>query len=81
MNQEKKGKTSPLGDMVHSYRKAAPYINATYVLIAAIAFFGVIGWWLDGKFLTKPLFFIVGLFIGLATGFYQFFKLLKKLEE
>jgi F0F1-type ATP synthase assembly protein I len=70
-----------LGDLVRAYRKAAPYINSTYALIASIAFFGVIGWWFDGKFLTKPLFFIIGLFTGLFTGFYQFYKLLKKLEE
>jgi F0F1-type ATP synthase assembly protein I len=80
MSQEKRGKPSAFGDLANSYRKAAPYINATYVLIAAIAFFGVIGWWLDTKFITKPLFFIIGLLGGLATGFYQFFKLLKKLE-
>jgi F0F1-type ATP synthase assembly protein I len=43
--------------------------------------FAGVGWLLDGQFSTTPFLFICGLFIGLGLGFYQFFKILKKLEE
>ena len=72
---------SGLSDVTRSMRKAAPYINSTYTLIAALALFGYLGWLLDRELVTAPLFFIVGLFLGLTVGFYNFYKLLKKLDE
>jgi len=70
-----------LSDLAKAFRKAAPYINSTYVLIAAVALFGLLGWWLDSYTETKPLFFILGLFAGLFTGFYNFYKVIKQLNN
>lgn len=36
------------------------------------------GKWLDAKFGTLPLFLILGLLFGLATGIYSMLKLIKK---
>jgi len=32
------------------------------------------GWWLDGKVGTKPLFTILGAFVGGAAGFYSLYR-------
>ena len=44
-------------------------IDFGYTLLAAVGLFGGIGWWLDGKAGTKPLFLIGGIFLGLAVAF------------
>lgn len=81
MNSTDKQDPGGWNDMVGALRKAAPYINITYVLISAIVLFGVIGWWLDKVWSTQPLFFIIGLFLGLGVGFYSFFKTMQKLDK
>ena len=70
-----------LSDLAKAFRKAAPYINSTYVLIAAVALFGLLGYWLDSYTGTVPLFFIIGLFLGLITGFYNFYKVIQQLNR
>ena len=34
-----------------------------------------VGWWLDGKFGTRPIFTLIGLFLGLASAGYNLYKL------
>lgn len=34
-----------------------------------------VGWWLDGKLGTKPIFTIIGLFLGLASAGYNLYRL------
>ncbi len=70
-----------LGNLTDAYRKAAPYINSTYVLMASVGLFGLLGWWLDSYTETEPLFFILGLFAGLITGFYNFYKVIQNLNK
>ena len=64
-----------------AYRKAAPYLNLVYVLIASIFMLGALGWYSDRFFQTKPIFTVLGIFVGLGIGFYSFFKSLKQLEK
>jgi F0F1-type ATP synthase assembly protein I len=52
-----------------------------YVLIGSVALFGWLGWLGDQKWDTTPLLFILGMFGGLASGFYNFYKILKNLEK
>ncbi len=33
------------------------------------------GWWLDGKLGTKPIFTLIGLFLGLASAIYNLYRL------
>lgn len=37
-------------------------------------FFLLVGWWVDGKVGTTPLFVIVGAFVGGAAGFYSLYR-------
>ncbi len=83
LSDEAKSKTkkSPIADVSRSYRKAAPYINSVYVLFAATVVVGLIGWYIDKLFLSKPIFTILGLFLGMGVGFYSFFKGLAELDK
>ena len=37
------------------------------------------GIWLDGKWHTKPIFTLIGLFLGIVVAFYSTYKLVKPL--
>ena len=49
-------------------------------LISSIIVGAFIGYGLDKIFLTKPVFFIIFLVLGIITGFYSMFKTVKKLN-
>ena len=49
-------------------------------LISSIVVGVLIGLGLDKIFLTKPIFFIIFLVLGIITGFYSLFKTMKKLK-
>ncbi len=40
----------------------------------AIALFAVAGNWLDGRLGTKPLFVLLGVFLGFGAGFYSMYS-------
>ena len=81
MKSEKSDDSSQLRGAASSLKKAAPYINISYVLIASMAMFGALGWWLDDQFLTKPLLTVSGILGGLFLGFYHLYKVISKLEK
>ena len=78
-NQDKK--RSQLSNLSVAYRKAVPYLNLAYVLIASILMMSAIGWFGDKYFQTKPVLTIIGIFSGLGLGFYNFFKSIERLEK
>ena len=69
------------GDFGKAFRKAAPYINASYTMIGSLILFGLLGWWLDSKWDTKPVMFLILLLLGLVAGFYQFYKVIINLDK
>jgi F0F1-type ATP synthase assembly protein I len=81
MNSVKPNNSTQLRGAASSFQKAAPYINISYVLIASMAILGVLGWWLDRQFLTRPLLTVFGILGGLFLGFYNLYKVIKKLEK
>ena len=65
----------------YAFKKAAPYLNISYALLGGMAFFGFIGHWLDKKFATEPYLLLVGIFIGLALGYYNMIKVIQGLDK
>jgi F0F1-type ATP synthase assembly protein I len=81
MKSAKSDDSSQLGGVAGSFQKAAPYINISYVLLASIAMLGVLGWWLDSQFMTKPLLTVLGILLGLFLGLYNLFKVVSKMDK
>jgi ATP synthase protein I len=64
-----------------SYRKAGPYIDASWQLAGAVGLGTLGGWWLDKKLGTSPWLLVVGALFGIGLGFYLFFKILMNLNK
>lgn len=64
-----------------AYRKAGPYIDASWQLAGAVAGGSLLGWWLDGKLHTSPWLVVAGSLFGIGAGFYLFFKVLMALGK
>jgi ATP synthase protein I len=64
-----------------SYRKAGPYIDASWQLAGAVGLGTLAGWWLDKKLGTTPWLLVVGALFGIGLGFYLFFKILMSLNK
>ena len=52
------------------------YLGIFMGVAICIGYFG--GRWLDGRFGTKPWLSLVGLFIGIASGFRELYRLAKQ---
>ena len=79
--QDQDNQESQLSNLSSGYKKAAPYLNLAYVLIASILMMCALGWFADKYFQTKPILTIIGIFSGLGIGFYNFFKSIERLEK
>ena len=61
-------------DAAESYRRAAPYLDASWQLAGSVALWTLGGWFADKKLHTTPWLLLSGAVIGTALGFYLFFK-------
>jgi F0F1-type ATP synthase assembly protein I len=59
----------------------AAYAGLGFQFVIAILLFLYVGQWVDRKLGTRPLFLIVGVFLGAATGFYSMLQRLKADEK
>ena len=59
-------------------RDSGPVAAASYGLIGAVILFILLGYFLDTWLGTEPWFMIVGLLIGLGSGFYELSKIIWK---
>ncbi len=57
-------------------RDSGPVAAASYGLIGAVILFILLGYFLDRWLDTAPWLMIVGLFIGLGSGFYELSKIM-----
>lgn len=70
------------GDSIASaYRKAGPYIDASWQLAGSVGLGALGGWWLDRRLGTSPWLLVGGALFGIGTGFYLFFKILMNLNR
>lgn len=67
--------------IANSYRKAGPYIDASWQLAGSVGLGTLLGWWLDKKFGTGPWLLVGGALFGIGVGFYLFFKILMNLSK
>jgi F0F1-type ATP synthase assembly protein I len=52
-------------------RQAAPILAASWTMIAAVALGAVGGYWLDGRWGTRPWIAVTGTVLGTAVGMYE----------
>ena len=64
-----------------AYRSVGPYLTLGIQLIVTILLCVSAGHWADGKFDTSPLWTLIGGLIGIAAGFYHFFKAVLKMDR
>jgi F0F1-type ATP synthase assembly protein I len=55
-------------------KESGPAASASYTLLASVLIFTLLGWYIDSLRGTKPLGILVGLGIGLISGFYHLAK-------
>jgi F0F1-type ATP synthase assembly protein I len=61
-------------NVAESYRRAGPYLDASWQLAGSVALWTLIGWFADGKLHTTPWLLVSGAVLGTGLGFYLFFK-------
>ena len=62
------------GDWTRALREAGPYLSIGTSLAATVLLGVGAGYWLDRRFGTTPVFFLIGSALGLFAALYQFFK-------
>ena len=78
MKNHNTDKPSSLGQ---AYRSVGPYLTLGIQLIVTILLCIFAGHWADGKFDTSPLLTLIGGLLGIAAGFYHFFKVVLKMDR
>ncbi len=64
-----------LSSLAEGYRKASPFIAASTSLVAAVAVFMGLGYWLDAKLENEvPWLTMLGALLGMTGGFISFFR-------
>ena len=76
-NLDKPGKS----DGGISWRQAMGTVGLALAIPWMIGVPALVGWWLDKKFATAPLWFIVGLVLGLVTTALDIYQLLKRFGQ
>jgi F0F1-type ATP synthase assembly protein I len=77
-----KNKREGSGEQIgESYRKAGPWLDASWQLSGSIAFWTFLGWFLDGKLGTRPWLLVSGAVLGISLGFYLFFRAIVELGK
>ena len=59
-------------------KKAAPIMAAAHSLFFYVITLSTLGYYVDKKFKTFPILFIILLFVGLFVGFFQLYTIGKK---
>ena len=52
-------------------QKAGPAASASYTLLASVLILTFLGWYIDRSIDTSPIGLLIGLCLGLLTGFYH----------
>ncbi len=63
------------------YQKTLSLLNIGTELTIPIVVFALIGYWVDTEYKSQPTWMIIGLFVGLLVGVYNFWKIIRKLNQ
>jgi ATP synthase protein I len=74
-------KKDPILKISNSFKDVGPYLGLGTQLAATIILMFFLGWWLDTKFETTPIFIITFSFLGGFAGIYNFIKTVLELNE
>jgi len=80
-NKKPQNQVSPqktIESLTEAYRKMGPYLNIGYFFVASVSLMTFLGWYLDKKWDTRPWLTVVGAILGIAAGFYNFFKVVSR---
>ena len=77
MNKHNADKQSGIG---HAYRSVGAYLALGIQLVATILLCVFAGHWADGKFDSAPVLTLIGGLLGIAAGFYHFFRAVLKMD-
>ena len=75
-DEEQKPEDGAGAGVAAAYRKAGPYLQASWSLVGSVGLWTAAGLWLDGKLHTRPWLLVSGALLGIGLGFYLFFKIL-----
>lgn len=64
-----------------SWRTATATVGLALAIPSMLFVPALVGWWLDRKYATSPLWLIVGLIIGLIGTAFDVYRLLKRLGQ
>lgn len=59
----------------------APFLTLGIEMMLYIVIFTFIGYWIDNKIDSSPIFTIILAFLGIFAGFYKFFKSVLKFNN
>jgi F0F1-type ATP synthase assembly protein I len=62
------------GDWTRVVREAGPYLGLGTTLAGTVLGGLGLGYWIDRQFGTRPVFFLVGAALGVASAMLQFFR-------
>ncbi len=68
-------------DAATSYRRAGPYLDASWQLIGSLGLWTLVGWLLDKKLGTGPWLLVAGSLLGMGLGFYLFFRIIAEIGK
>ncbi len=76
-----KGAPTPIKMLSDAFRQYLPYANLGYQLVIAVGGGFLLGWWIDGKAGSEPLFMIIGALIGAGAGIFLVVRTVTELDR
>jgi F0F1-type ATP synthase assembly protein I len=70
-----------MSPLARAWVEVGPLLEIGWIFVAAMGAFGALGWWLDGRLLSRPKLMIAGLVFGMAVGFLNLFKVVQNLDK
>ena len=74
MNKDKQNRAKIIQEL-------APYMTLGLDFAITIGLFALLGYWLDGKYDTKPMWMLILSLFGIVVAFYKFFKVVLKKKK